>query len=72
MFACPLALAAAGYTYAEVPACWEDYGDAENGPDLTGHPDMIVWSGHGVDIAVIDGKIVQVLPQCPGFEARAV
>jgi hypothetical protein len=39
------ALLAAGYSYEQFEECWEDDGDPENGPSLSGHS-AFDWYGH--------------------------
>ncbi len=43
-----------GATHQRVHACWEDTGDAENGPELTGHPDFDLYTLDGFEYMVTD------------------
>lgn len=65
-------LVAAGYVHEFHPAEWYDDGGVENGPHLSGHPDLDVWTmatpqGHDHEIVVVDGMVVQAeyVPQGP-------
>jgi hypothetical protein len=51
------ALLAAGYTKTHVPDSWQDVGDAENGPRLTGGPAYDDWSKDDHHIYVVNGVI---------------
>ena len=37
-------LQAAGYTYEFIEASWQDIGGPENGPKLSGHPDLHIYT----------------------------
>ena len=57
-------LIAAGYVHEAIAADWFDDGDAENGPHLSGHPDLDVYTlvidaTHAHEVVVCDGAIVQ-------------
>lgn len=56
-------LQACGYTHEFYPASWEDIGDCENGPKLSGHPDTHVWTLPGKtsshEIVVVDGVVAE-------------
>jgi hypothetical protein len=51
------ALIMAGYTLTQHPATWEDAGDAENGPKLTGGPAFDEWSKGDISIIVVNGQV---------------
>ena len=55
-----LLLLALGYTQRQVPAHWEDTGDAENGPRLDGHNEYDVWTRGDSTVIVSDGHVVEV------------
>ena len=55
-------LLACGFTCTQVPAEWEDDGDVENGPNLTGHDDYDSWTKEEVDhvheVIMVEHKVV--------------
>lgn len=59
-----------GYSLTNhVEESWEDDGDAENGPHLTGGPAFDEWTrpGDSHAVIVIDGGVVAVEPNSSPF-----
>lgn len=55
-----------GFNASHVPAEWEDTGDAESGPMLSGHEAYDVWTKNEVSIYVVDGMVVEIERNQPG------
>ena len=58
-------LVAEGYKVTHIPAHWEDDGDAENGPHLTGHEAYDEWVRENADgtadyAVMYDGAVAEV------------
>jgi hypothetical protein len=62
-------LAALGFVHTHYPAEWEDVGNSENGPKLSGHNAFDVWAKGNLEIGVEDGIIVGVETVPPDFYA---
>ncbi len=65
-----------GATHEHLEDCFEDIGDAENGPKLAGHPALDVYTLDGIDYAVGADGIVERSETVPfdtqGIECDAV
>lgn len=61
-----------GATYTRLAESFEDVGDAENGPELAGHPALDVYVLDDIDYAIDEKGIVDRAPHVPDFDTQGI
>lgn len=59
-------------THERIEADWEDTGDAENGPELTGHPAFDLYVLDGIEYIVDEHGRADRQPASPPFDTQGI